>query len=159
VTVEGAECGIYCEKILKSLQDDQFDMQILKVLEAFDSIQKLWLELNKSPFGMKDNKNKEFTDLLIENSRKYFIQDQPPINEKDAATVYEGSILRIIPNKSHWFGFIKRGYQYENVYFDNRAYRGDISKLLPKTRVKFETGDDKRPSFATKVELIDLSEN
>lgn len=142
----------YCDKILKSLQENQFDMQMLKVLEAFDSIQKLWLELNKSRFGMKDNK--EFTDLLIKNSRKYFIQDQAPINEKDAVTVYEGSILRIISNKSHWFGFIERGYQYENVYFNNRAYKGDISKLLPKTRVKFEIGDGKRP-FATKVELID----
>lgn len=150
---QSKKMDIYCEKILKSLQKNSFDMQILKVLEAFDSIQKLWLELNKSPHGIKDNK--EFTDLLIENSRKYFIQNQPPINEKDAVTVYEGSILRIIPKKSHWFGFIERGYQYENVYFDNRVYKGDISKLLPKTRVKFEIGDDKKPSFATKVELID----
>lgn len=140
------------DKFLKILTEPQFEQQIIKVLEVFDITQNLWAQ-SRSPYGIKDNK--DFTDLLIEKSREYFIQNQVPIIEKDSETIYEGAILTIKSKNGRWFGFIKRGYQYENVYFDSRAYKGDVSKLLPHTKVKFEIENDKRSSFATKVELID----
>lgn len=142
----------YYDKFLKILTEPQFEQQIIKVLEVFDITQNLWAQ-SRSPYGIKDNK--DFTDLLIEKSREYFIQNQVPIIEKDSETIYEGAILTIKSKNGRWFGFIKRGYQYENVYFDSRAYKGDVSKLLPHTKVKFEIENDKRSSFATKVELID----
>lgn len=142
----------YCDKLLHLLKESKFENQIAKVLQVFDATQNLWTE-SKSAYGIKDNK--EFTDLLIKQSREHFIQNQVPRNEKDAETIYSGTILTIKGKNERWYGFIKRGYQYENVYFNNLAYKGDVAKLVPQAKVKFEMGNNERPNFATNVELID----
>ncbi|MDZ8261008.1 AIPR family protein [Nostoc sp. ChiQUE01b] len=142
----------YCDKLLAFLKEPQFKNQIGKVLYMFDTTQNLWTE-SRSRFSIKDNK--EFTDLLIQQSCEHFIQNQVPTTEKDAETVYKGTIFRIKQENGHWYGFIKRGYQYENVYFDNRAYKGDIKELVSNKNVKFEMGNNDRSNFATNVELID----
>ncbi|MEH2003856.1 AIPR family protein [Nostoc sp.] len=142
----------YCDKLLHILKESQFENQIGKVLQVFDATQSLWAE-SRSAYGIKDNK--EFTDLLIKQSREYFIQNQVPTTEKDAETIYSGTILTIKGENERWYGFIKRGYQYENVYFNNLAYNGDVAKLVPYTKVKFEMANNDKPNFATNVKLID----
>ncbi|MEH1844150.1 MAG: AIPR family protein [Nostoc sp.] len=149
----------YCDKLLNFLKEPQFENQIIKVLEVFDTTQRLWNQ-SKSPYGIKDNK--EFTDLLIKQSHEYFIQNQITqnqisSNEQNNETIYQGAILRIIWNNERWFGYIRRGYQDKNVYFDNRAYKGDVTKLLPHTKVKFEMVNNEKP-FAKNVELINFGD-
>ena len=61
--------------------------------------------------------------------------------------------MRIIYRDGVWFGFIKRRAEQENVYFDNRGYKGDPGELVPDRRVTFELGRSEKGLFARNVSL------
>ena len=121
------------------------------VLALLDKTHKLWTQKGGSRFGIKDNR--EFTDLLIEQARTSFAQSQRSKNDEQTSEVYEGRILRIMWRDGVWFGFIRRGPQQENVYFDSRAYKGELRKLIPDERVTFELGRNEKGWFARNVSI------
>lgn len=141
----------YCDKLLHLLSDDHFEKQVKSVLHEFDLTQQVWTQ-SKSRFGIKDNK--EFTELLIKQSREYFMNAQVPVKEEENQIVYQGKILRINWNGTTWFGFIKRGGQYDNLYFNNRSYRGEARDLLPDLKVEFEIGHGVKGDYAKNVVLM-----
>ena len=146
----------YCEKLLHILKEPQFGNQIKGVLNVFDTTLKIWAGNNRSRHAIKDNK--EFTDLLTKKSREYFINNQTSIGEisKDEGnTIHTGKILRVIWKGVVWFGFIKRGWQYENVYFDSRGYKGEPTELTQNRKVKFEIGHNDKGDFARNIVFID----
>lgn len=112
--VKSKSLDVYCEKLSNLLKEENFKLNIVQVLNVFDQTQKIWTE-TRSRFGIKDNK--EFTDLLVSKTREIFIKKQMPVREEEKS-IYNGTILRIIFRNGSWFGFIKRGFAYENVYFD-----------------------------------------
>lgn len=83
------------------------------------------------------------------------MQSQPSRDQDDGRRVSEGEILRIIWRNGVWFGFIKRGFEYQNVYFDSRGYRGEPRELIPNRKVRFEIAAGDRGSFAKNVTLCD----
>jgi cold shock CspA family protein len=118
-------------------------------------------EMDTTTVSSEENREKEaiafekFVNyILFSLDHKHFIHNTFQTKEKDIATIYEGTILKIISTSDRWYGFIRRGFQYENVYFDNRVYKGDITKLIPKTKVCFEMENDTKPR-AKRVETID----
>jgi len=141
----------YCDKLLKLLRQDQFKSHVGKVLDVFDQTQSLWTK-TRSPFGMKDNK--EFTELLLQNARKRFIQGPTPPVVDDAEITFEGTVLRIVWKNGHWFGFIAHGLQYDNLYFDRYGFVGEVRELVPHVKVKFGIGTNDKGKIATNVELI-----
>jgi cold shock CspA family protein len=141
----------YCEKILDMLKEPQFGQQLKAVLEVFDTAYKLWTEKGGSRFGIKDNQ--EFTDLLLQQATRRFTQRSPSRDQDGSSQASEGEILRIIWRNGVWFGFIKRGFEYENVYFDGRGYRGEPRELIPNRRVMFEIAKGEKGLFAKNVTL------
>ena len=141
----------YCDKLLKLLDDEQFEKQLKSVLLVFDSSQKKWSQ-NKSRFGIKDNK--EFTELLLKQSREYYMDAQTPITDDVAKLVHQGKILRINWNGGSWFGFIKREGPYDNLFFNNRSYRGEPRNLLQDSKVTFEIGHNEKGEHATNVVIV-----
>lgn len=140
----------YCTKMLNHLEEENFKVEIHNVLKVFDKIQKKWNE-SKSRFGIKDNK--EFTDLLVKLSREHFIQSQDPVIKEETYR-HKGKILRVTWRHGVWFGFIKRGIQYDNIYFDSRAYNGELRDLIPGTEVEFELGKRLKGEFARNVRIV-----
>ncbi len=143
----------YCQKFLGMLNEPDFARQIQKVLIVFDKTFDLWIE-KRSRHAIKDNK--DFTKLLTSQCRKYFMNEKETNIELDAdkeMLLEHGEILTIRWNRGVWFGFIKRGWQYENIYFDSRGYNGDPTKLLPRKMVEFEIGHGERGDFAKNVKL------
>lgn len=145
----------YCEKLLHILKEPQFENQVREVLNVFDITYRLWTQ-DRSRHAIKDNK--DFTDLLIRQSRERFVKSQvstSEISEDETKTIYQGKILRVIWNHGIWFGFIKRGWQYENVYFDSRGYQGEPRELIPDREVRFNIVHGDRGDFARNVVFID----
>jgi cold shock CspA family protein len=143
----------YCDLLVHYLSEPEFEAQVGRVLEVFDKTQRLWTQ-HKSRFGIKDNR--EFTDLLITEANKHFQIGEFEIaqDEQEGPSVLEGNILRIIFRHGLWFGFIRRGLQYENVYFDSRGYSGELRDLLPNTRVTFELGCGIKGDFARNITVL-----
>jgi cold shock CspA family protein len=141
----------YCEKLLGMLREPQFGQQVRAVLDVFDTTYKLWTQKGGSRFGIKDNK--EFTDLLLQQAARRFTQSRPSRDDDDGREVCEGELFRIIWRNGLWYGFIKRGFEYENVYFDSRGYRGEPRELTPNRRLKFEIATGEKGLFAKNVTL------
>jgi cold shock CspA family protein len=141
----------YCEKILGMLKEPEFEQQVKAVLDVFETASKLWTKKGGSRFGMKDNR--EFTDLLLQQAARRFTQGPLPSEQDDGRQASEGEILQIIWRNGVWFGFIKRGFEYENVYFDSRGYRGEPRELVPKRKVRFEIATSRKGLFAKSVTL------
>src|SRR5690606_3921162 len=57
----------YCKKLVDSLREDAFERRIREILDVFDECVHIWSK-SKSRYGIKDNR--EFTDLLLEETRK-----------------------------------------------------------------------------------------
>ena len=64
-----------------------------------------------------------------------------------------GTILKIVPKFPKWFGFISRGSQYDNVYFDSRGYKGEVRELIPNREVRFEMVIGDKGPFAKNLEI------
>ncbi len=139
----------YCERMLNHLKEENFKNQISDVLNVFDTTQKKWTE-SRSRFGIKDNK--DFTELLIKVAREHFIQKQKPVTTEEK-NLHKGKVLRISLNHGVWFGFIKRGVQDENVYFDSRNFNGQVRDLIPGTEVTFELGKREKGEYARNVRI------
>lgn len=142
----------YCNKLIKGLEITKFEANLPNILSVFDDTQELWTkEMGKSRFGIKDND--EFTSVLIAQCRKKFFTQKSSVIPSEIQT-YEGTILNLRIEPTRWYGFIRRGFNYENVYFDGRAYKGDIKKLLPETKVRFNFNDNNGRFYATNVKII-----
>jgi cold shock CspA family protein len=140
----------YCEKILEMLREPEFGQQIKAVVDVFDTTLRLWTTAKgESRFGIKDRK--EFTDLLLQQAARRFAHGEPVRERPESSNVCEGEILRINWRNGLWYGFIKRGFEYENVYFDSRSYSGEPSELVPNRRVKFVMVKGERGLFARNV--------
>ncbi|MGA3326203.1 MAG: AIPR family protein [Terriglobia bacterium] len=141
----------YCEKVLAMLKQPEFDRQAKAVLEVFDKAHRLWTQKGGSRFGIKDNK--EFTDLLIQQTARHFAHQLRPAPREETREQSEGQILRIIYRNGVWFGFIKRRAEQENIYFDGRGYKGDPAELVVGRKVTFEVGRSEKALFARNVTL------
>jgi cold shock CspA family protein len=119
------------------------------VLDVFDKTYSLWTQ-RRSRFGIKDNK--DFTELLLSEVRKRFLKSQPP-QQEEIKEICEGQILSIIWRNGVWYGWIKRGVEHENVYFDSRGYKGETGKLVQNRKVRFEIGRNDKGVFARNVSL------
>ncbi len=150
--VKSRALDAYCEKLLGMLEEPQFEHAVRAVLKVFDGTEQLWKKGGGSPFGIKDNK--DFTDLLIKHSREHFSKEiesaAPKPSEEDRDTCV-GEVLRIVWRHGVWFGFVKRGMEFENVYFDSRGFHGDPNELLPGTPVRLEVARSDRGLFAKSV--------
>lgn len=144
----------YCKKFLELLRFENFKSRINSIIDTFDEAERNWTQ-SRSRHAIKDNK--DFTELLIRQSRRRFItKDEEPREEEIVSTEkYEGTVLRIIQKHGLWFGFIDRGIDFENVYFDSRGYDGDEEDLFPGTRLVFEIGKSDRGYFAKNVDIAD----
>jgi cold shock CspA family protein len=139
----------YCDRLLGTLKEPLFGQRVRTVLEVFDETYQVWTQ-NRSRFSIKDNK--DFTELLINQARKRFLKSQPP-QQEETKEACAGEILRIISRNGVWFGWIRRGMQHENVYFDSRGYRGEPGELIPNRKVSFEIGRNDKGSYAKNVVL------
>lgn len=139
----------YCAKIKAATADPEFQSRTDAAVKIFDGAMSEWLRRGRSRYGIKDSK--DFTDLLQAQFRD---TPGPRLDiEQRASEVGPGKILRMIwKDDGHWFGFIRRGPYDENLYFDNRAYSGDLTKLVPGTEVTYELDQGTR---ANRVELVD----
>jgi cold shock CspA family protein len=142
----------WCDKLLAMLQEPEFDKQVRVVLDVFDRTLQRWTDQGGSRYGIKDNK--EFTDLLIWQARQYFTTDEPPKTVDDLRDTCEGNVLRLVWRGGKWFGFIERGIQNENVYFDNRGYQGEPRELVPEQRVRFDIARNEKGLYARNVTLV-----
>lgn len=52
--------------------------------------------------------------------------------------------------------FIRRGANLENVYIDSRGYSGDVNKLLPKSKVRFDSKIGPDGQYAQNVILLKI---
>jgi hypothetical protein len=123
------------------------------VLGVFDDTYLLWTQKGGSRFGIKDNK--EFTELLLQQAARKFTQIQASTDQDDGKEMCDGEILRVIWRNGVWFGFIKHGVDYENVYFDSRGYHGEARDLIPNRRLRFEIATSTKGQFAKNVILRD----
>ena len=142
----------YCEKLFRLLKEPQFENQVQKVLNVFDTTQQLWLDMGRSQFGMKDSNY--FAEVLIKQARKTFIQQQTP-KVDDESSLNEGTILNIIWRNGIWFGFIKREWYKENIYFDSREFKGDIESLARNMKVKYDIDRGPRGEYAKNVVIVE----
>lgn len=141
----------YCEKLLAMLKPPEFDRQLREVLQVFDKSYGLWTRKGGSRFGIKDRK--EFTEILLQESRTHFVHKPHPASHEETRAGSEGRILRMIQRHGLWFGFIKRSADQENVYFDSRGYKGDPAKLVPNTEVVFDLARSEKGLFARDVSI------
>jgi hypothetical protein len=151
--IKSKSLDAYCNKLLGLLKEPDFGIHIKKVIQVFDNAQKSWLDLGKSRFGIKDSK--EFTELLVKESHRGEVNAKGiTTNSEEVKELLDGQVLTILNGKNGWYGFISRGLNLENVYFDNRGYTDTIDKLLPKTKVKFELKKGINGYYSPNVMLV-----
>ena len=79
------------------------------------------------------------------------------MNDQEPEKWCHGQILSYI-NKDKWFAFIKSKYFDENIYFDQRSYKGETRKLLPGQDCRFivssKIKNGEKIFFAKQVELL-----
>ena len=141
----------YCEKIFAMLKEPEFGSHAKAAVEVFDTANKLWIQKGASRFGIKDIK--EFTDLLTQQAARRFGLRRTSRKQDEVRVTCEGELLRVIWRNGVWFGFINRGSEHDNVYFDRRGYRGEPRELIPNTRLRFEIAAGERGPFARNVTL------
>ena len=148
----------YCQKLEKLLMSEDFDDSLLKVTKVFKQCEKQWSSMGKSRSGMKDTK--EFTEELTRLCRDIFLNKIQNIEyepQQIAEKWFNGKVLSYI-NKDKWYAFIKSKDFENNVYFDNKSYKGEIRKLIPGQKCRFTISTDNAKSedavCALKVEIL-----
>lgn len=148
----------YCSKLEQLLISDKFDEILQKVKVAFNQCEQTWISKGKSSHAMKDTK--EFTDELTCICREIFVNktlELNKMNDQEPEKWCHGQILSYI-NKDKWFAFIKSKYFDENIYFDQRSYKGETRKLLPGQDCRFivssKIKNGEKIFFAKQVELL-----
>lgn len=143
----------YCEKLRKILEEPTFGEHIANILPIFDQATSEWVKKGNSYHGIKDRK--EFTELLQELSRKLLLGDQYPQQNNNEDNLQRGTIFSIRIADGKWYGFIKQGNQLDNLYFDDRGFKGGVAQLQPHIKVEYKSNTKKNGKlFATDVKLI-----
>ena len=109
-------------------------------------------------YAIKDTK--DFTEFLCCKSREKFVNKTLSIDNNEEFIApntewKEGKILTVKIKEGKWFAFISVDNNSSNVYFDDRAYKGDFNKLLPKVKVRFIQGKNRSNEyFAKQVQIL-----
>jgi hypothetical protein len=143
----------YCNNLLAQLEGQNFTTNLPKTLALFDKAKETWINIGKSFYGIKDSK--DFTDhleTLLQNYRSTKPEDVLDIPDS-APTVYSGRIANIVKRNEIWFGFIDRGTEHDNIYFDKRGYVGDVELLFLNSTVEYQLGKNPQGDMAIKVGL------
>lgn len=151
---KGRKTDAYFKKLLEALKESAFDNQINKIIKVFENTRDIWFKRGKSEHGIKDVK--EFSDVLIEQCRKSFIDNSVKETEEieQPIKVFKGKIINKTKNKyNNWIGFIKCDDLEENLYFDSRGYNSRIELLSINKNVSFEIADNKGKEMAINVRL------
>lgn len=145
----------FCTVLLKSLEPEQYLGQLERTLKIFDDAQQKWIDMGKSSYGMKDNK--EFTDIINEQISLAMTTPLFP-EETDYEPLlpakYTGKIINIIRRQGRWFGFIDRGAEEDNLYFDQRGFLEDAKDLRPNLILEYELGSNNVGQMAMNIRLI-----
>lgn len=144
---------LYCDKLLAAVREGVFVENLVRAVDTFDAALTEWTKNNRSRFGIKDNR--DFTNLLIETARNRNPIKEAPDDGILVSNSLQGTILNIHWRTGVWFGFIRRGAEYENVYFDSRGYTGEARELIPKRKVTFKLGERSGKPCAINVKISD----
>ena len=134
----------YCLKLEKILVSDKFFEIAGQVENTFKLCFEEWVKEGNSRYAVKDKK--EFTELLQKRARQIFVTkdlDTKQLGKTDYEQWEKGEILSIRNNDGKWFAFIKTTINKENVYFNNKSYKGDLKSLYPGVPVKFKYSSKK----------------
>ena len=152
----------FCKNLEDILISDNFNGVIKKVEKIFLHCLSVWVKKGNSRFTIKEKK--EFTDLLIETARDTFVSrtmKAEDLQVEETEKWHKGVILSMRIMEDKWFGFIWTNANQENVYFDKKAYRGEIGTLIPGQKVSFmfrissdKNDPQKKMFYATKVKLM-----
>lgn len=155
----------FCQKLEKVLISPKFFEVVSKVEKIFNHCYVEWINAGNSRFAIKEKK--EFTEMLQQTARQTFVNktlDVLDLKNLEPEQWEHGTILSIRIKDNKWFAFIKTEINQENVYFDQRAYSGELKKLIPDQKVLFkyrnriEDGKKKDSMlYAIKVKLDDKS--
>ncbi|MBQ7149453.1 MAG: AIPR family protein [Prevotella sp.] len=152
----------FCTKMETILTSTDFYTVAIEIEKVFNYCVSEWIRKGNSRFAIKDNKS--FTEFLKDVSRRKFVNQtfkeedlKPNVQERWV----RGIVLSVrMENNNKWFAFIKTNINQENVYFDKRAYSGELTDLIPGKKVHFifkqkrvGQNSEEQMLYATKVKL------
>lgn len=146
----------FCKQMEKVLVSDTFDDYLRKIKDIFSRCEKEWVSKGNSRFVIKESN--DFVEELTILSREIFVNKTVALKNLDTEENWiEGNILSYL-HRDSWYAFIISPACDDNVYFDRRAFSGNVRKLIPGQKCKFilssKIVDKEEQFFATKVELI-----
>ncbi len=148
----------FCDKLEEKLLSDDFNKIAHEVCQVFYYCKNEWENMGKNRYAIKDTK--DFTEFLSKKSREKFVNKTLSIDINKELIPQntewkEGKILTIKIKEGKWFAFISVDNNSSNIYFDDRSYKGDFKKLLPKVKVRFIQEKNKNNEyFAKHVQII-----
>jgi len=144
---KGYKIENYCSKLIEVLDEPEFEKRFKQTVTIFNEIRDKWIKSGGSPHGIKDNKS--FTDLLLTVTKEKFFKK--PTQQVESEKNYTGRVLRIVfKDNNLWHGFIESAELMDNVYFDSRAFNGNIKELKPKVNVDFDIIQTKSGKISAK---------
>ena len=148
----------FCDKLERVLLSNNFNNIAHEVCQVFYYCKNEWEKMGKNRYAIKDTK--DFTEFLCCKSREKFVNKTLSIDNNEEFIApntewKEGKILTVKIKEGKWFAFISVDNNSSNVYFDDRAYKGDFNKLLPKVKVRFIQGKNRSNEyFAKQVQIL-----
>ena len=148
----------FCDKLERVLLSNNFNNIAREVCQVFYYCKNEWEKMGKNRYAIKDTK--DFTEFLCCKSREKFVNKTLSIDNNEEFIApntewKEGKILTVKIKEGKWFAFISVDNNSSNVYFDDRAYKGDFNKLLPKVKVRFIQGKNRSNEyFAKQVQIL-----
>lgn len=129
----------FCSQLEQILTSDKFQEIAKNIQYIFEHCIAEWTKAGNSRYSIKEKK--EFTELIQSTARKSFdsknLNNENLLNPEPVLWI-AGEILSVRIRNGKWFAFIRTGNNAENVYFDNHAYKGDFTRLLPGQKVLFQ---------------------
>jgi hypothetical protein len=150
------QLSLYCSELFNLLHEPDFSKRIEQLFLVFDEGRRKWEENGNSYHGIKDRR--EFTSLLTGISTEKYMAGSISKNTNDTKSEnYRGQILSIRSlEDGKWYGFIKRSRYEDNIYFDNRAYKGDLNALKPNIWVEYAMAKKRNNLYyATFVNIVE----